>query len=76
MTDFKLLQEFRERKDFSQEELAHKLGYKSKGSYSLIESGKTKISIDLANKLVTILELNSSEILTLFFNIKVPETQT
>lgn len=44
------------------------LGYKSKGSYSLIESGKTKVHINLANKIIKILELNSKEILALFFN--------
>jgi DNA-binding XRE family transcriptional regulator len=42
------------------------LGYKSKGSYSLIESGKRKMHINLANKITEILELDSKEILALF----------
>ncbi|MBN1039051.1 XRE family transcriptional regulator [Clostridium botulinum] len=63
-----LLIKFRKRKKYSQEKMAKMLGYKSKGSYSLIESGKTKINIDLANKIVKILDLSSREILVLFFN--------
>lgn len=65
----KLLIKFRERKHYSQEQMAKMLGYKSKASYCLIESGKTKIHIDLANKIIKILELNQKEILDLFFNI-------
>lgn len=63
-----LLIKFRERKKYSQEQMAKMLGYRSKGSYSLIESGKTKVHIELANKLIKILELTSEEILVLFFN--------
>lgn len=63
-----LLVQFRERKKFSQEKMANLLGYKSKGSYSLIESGKTKVHINLANKISEILELTPKEILALFFN--------
>lgn len=48
--------------------MAKMLGYKSKGSYSLIESGKTKVHMSLANKIIEILELTSEETLTLFFN--------
>ena len=48
--------------------MAKMLGYKSKASYSLIESGKTKITIDLANKLVKILGLKSKDILDIFFD--------
>jgi DNA-binding XRE family transcriptional regulator len=63
-----LLIQFRERKNYSQEQMAKMLGYKSKGSYSLIESGKTKVHINLANKIIEILELTSEEVLALFFN--------
>ncbi|WP_017211818.1 helix-turn-helix transcriptional regulator [Clostridium beijerinckii] len=66
--DTGLLIKFRERKKYSQQQMAKMLGYKSKGSYSLIESGKTKVHINLANKITKILELNSNEILDLFFN--------
>lgn len=48
--------------------MAKMLGYKSKASYSLIESGKTKVHIILANKIAKILELTSEEVLALFFN--------
>lgn len=63
-----LLIQFRERKNYSQEQMAKMLGYKSKGSYSLIESGKTKVHINLANKMTEILELTPEEVLALFFN--------
>ena len=63
-----LLIKFRENKKYSQEQMAKMLGYKSKASYSLIESGKTKITIDLANKLVKILGLKSKDILDIFFD--------
>ncbi|MFQ9979586.1 helix-turn-helix transcriptional regulator [Clostridium cadaveris] len=63
-----LLIKFRENKKYSQEQMAKLLGYKSKASYSLIESGKTKITIDLANKLVKILGLKSKDILDIFFD--------
>lgn len=64
-----LLIEFRERKGFSQEHMSNILGYKSKASYCLIESGKTKVHIELANKISKALELNKDEILTVFFNL-------
>lgn len=65
----RLLVSFRERKGYSQEKMAKLLGYKSKASYCLIETGKTRVNIDLANKIVFALELNKNEILKLFFNI-------
>lgn len=72
----KLLVQFRDRKQYSQQQMAQMLGYKSKGSYSLIESGKTKVHIELANKIVKILDLSEVEILSLFFNYKVLKSQT
>lgn len=65
----RLLIEFRERKQYSQEQMAKMLDYKSKGSYCLIECGKTKVHIGLANRISEILELSQKEILSLFFNI-------
>lgn len=65
-----LLIQFRERKNYSQEQMAKMLGYKSKGSYSLIESGKTKVHINLANKITEILELTPEEVLALFLTNK------
>lgn len=67
--NIKLLIEFREKKGYSQERMATILGYKSKASYSLIESGKTKISINLANEIIKILDLSKDDILKVFFNI-------
>lgn len=64
-----LLIKFRERKGYSQGKMAELLGYKSKASYSLIESGKTKVHISLANQIVKILELNKTEIIKVFFNL-------
>lgn len=67
--NIKLLIEFREKKGYSQEQMATILGYKSKASYSLIESGKTKISINLANEIIKILDLSKDDVLKVFFNI-------
>lgn len=72
----KKLIEFRERKGYSQEQMAKILGYKNKASYCLIESGKTRMHIDLANKVSRVLELSDNEILEVFFNLKVLENQT
>ena len=72
----KKLIEFRERKGYSQEQMAKILGYKNKASYCLIESGKTRMHIDLANKISRVLELSNNEILEVFFNLKVLESQT
>lgn len=69
--NIKRLIEFRERKGYSQEQMAKALGYKSKASYSLIEAGKTRIHIELANKISNVLELTKNEILEIFFNNKV-----
>ena len=72
----KKLIEFRERQGYSQEQMAKILGYKNKASYCLIESGKTRMHIDLANKVSRVLELSDNEILEVFFNLKVLENQT
>lgn len=72
----KKLVKFRERKGYSQEQMAKTLGYKNKASYCLIEAGKTRMHIDLANEVSRILELSDNEILEVFFNSKVPEIQT
>lgn len=67
----RLIEEFRERKRYSQEQMAKALGYTSKASYCLIEAGKTRIHIELANKISKVLELSRNEILEIFFNHKV-----
>ena len=72
----KKLIEFGEKKGYSQEQMAKILGYKNKASYCLIESGKTRMHIDLAKKISRVLELSNNEILEVFFNLKVLESQT
>lgn len=67
--DYVLLIEFRERKGYSQEQMAQILGYKSKASYCLIETGKTKVHINLANEISKALGLSKDEILRVFFNL-------
>lgn len=71
-----LLAKKREEKGYSQQQIAEKLGYKNKASYSLIENGKTKVNIELANKLCEILQLSNKDIIEIFFENKVHENQT
>lgn len=71
-----LLAETRSKKGFTQNYMAKKLNYKSKASYSLIENGKSKITIDLALKIKNILNLDEDEFRKIFFMNKVLETQT
>ena len=71
-----LLAETRGKKGFTQNYMAKKLNYKSKASYSLIENGKSRITIDLALKIKDILNLNEGEFRKIFFANEVLETQT
>jgi len=63
----KALVKFRERAGYCQEKMATLLGYKSKGSYCLIEQGKTKVSIELALKIKYVLKLSTNEFLEFFY---------
>lgn len=69
--DLKLLIIKREKMGFTQKQMANLLGYKSKGSYCLIENGKAKITIELAKKIKHILKLSNKEFNIIFFNDKV-----
>lgn len=71
-----LLAKIRESKGFTQEIMSKKLNYKSKGSYCLIENGKSKISVDLALDIKNILNLSDEEFKRIFFTNKVQETKT
>lgn len=74
--NLELLIKFREEKGFTQEDMAKKLNYKSKGSYCLIENGKSRITIELAKNIRNILNLNEKEFKRIFFEDEVPETKT
>lgn len=66
-----LLAEIRDKNGFSQEYMAKKLNYKSKGSYCLIEKGKSKVTVDLAVNIKSILNLSEDEFRAIFFENKV-----
>lgn len=71
-----LLSKIRESRGLTQENMSQKLSYKSKGSYCLIENGKSKITVDLALKIKNILNLSEEEFKKIFFASEVQETQT
>lgn len=62
-----LLIKAREKMGYSQKQMAKLLGYKSKGSYCLIENGKTRIHLELASEIKSILNLSDEEFLEIFF---------
>lgn len=62
-----LLIKARENMGYSQKQMAKLLGYKSKGSYCLIEKGKTRIHLELASEMKSILDLSDEEFLKIFF---------
>lgn len=65
------LKELRKKQGLTQEDMALALGYKDKSSYCLIENGKSRVTVDTANKIASILSLNSTQTQEIFFNIKV-----
>ncbi|AKN32631.1 XRE family transcriptional regulator [Clostridium carboxidivorans P7] len=71
-----LLSQIREEKGFTQEGMSQKLNYKSKGSYCLIENGKSKITVELALSIKSILDLTEEEFKKIFFINEVQENQT
>ncbi len=71
-----LLTKIRESKGFTQENMSKKLNYKSKGSYCLIENGKSKVTVDLALSIKSILNLSEEEFKKIFFANEVQETKT
>ncbi len=71
-----LLKSERIKRGITQEILAKSLGFKDKSSYCLIEKGKTTVSIDIANKIVTRLGLSKEVAYKIFFDPEVQETST
>lgn len=61
------LRELRKEKGLTQEDMALALGYKDKSSYCLIENGKSRVTIDIANRIATILNLSSTQTQDIFF---------
>lgn len=57
------LKELRKQKGFTQAYLATKLGYKSKSGYSMLENGKTKLSISKAKTLSKLYKIDIEKIL-------------
>lgn len=74
--NLELLVAKREGMGFTQEKMAKLLGYKSKGSYCLIENGKVKITLDIAKSIKNILQLTNKEFNTIFFTEEVQENKT
>ncbi|MFL0197333.1 helix-turn-helix transcriptional regulator [Clostridium sp. WILCCON 0269] len=71
-----LLTQIRESKGFTQEAMSRRLNYKSKGSYCLIENGKSKITVELALDIKDILNLTEKEFKEIFFGNRVRESKT
>lgn len=67
-----LLKRIREEKGYTQEYMAHKLGYKGKSGYCMLENGAVKLSVEKAIKISDVLEVDPS----IFFTSKVEETST
>lgn len=57
------LQDLRKIKGYTQEQMAHKLGYKDKSSYCHIEKGKVKITLDVLIRICKILEVDINDLL-------------
>ncbi|NMA02938.1 MAG: helix-turn-helix transcriptional regulator [Clostridia bacterium] len=57
------LHALRKTKGYTQEQMAHKLGYKDKSSYCHIEKGNVKITLELLQKICEILEVDIKDIL-------------
>ncbi len=69
-----LLKEERVKRGITQETMAKQLGFKDKSSYCLMEKGKTSISVDVANKIIAVLDLSKTSAYNIFFTPEVKET--
>lgn len=65
------LRELRKERGLTQEAMALALGYKDKSSYCLIENGKSRVTVDTANKIASVLNLNSTQTQEIFFTYRV-----
>lgn len=65
--DYAYLRSLRESRQITQETMASILGYSSKGSYSLIESGKQAITTPIASAISTALGMSKDEFIRAFF---------
>lgn len=65
------LRELRKERGLTQEAMAFALGYKDKSSYCLIENGKSRVTVDTAKKIASVLNLNSTQTQEIFFTYKV-----
>lgn len=65
--DYAYLRSLRESRQITQETMASILGYSSKGSYSLIESGKQAITTPIASAISTALGMSKDELIRAFF---------
>lgn len=61
-----LLKEKRRKKGFTQTQMGKKLNYSGKTGYSMLESGKVKITLEKAYKIKEILELTDDEFHLIF----------
>lgn len=57
------LRQIRIQKGFTQEQIAHKIGYRSKSSYSMLENGQTEMTIKKAKRICGILGIPLTELL-------------
>ncbi|WP_414150341.1 helix-turn-helix transcriptional regulator [Acetobacterium carbinolicum] len=67
------VRELRENRGYTQDDMAEKLGLKSKNAYSMKERGERKFSLEEANKISLIFEMPIEQI---FFNNEVTKKIT
>lgn len=65
--DYAYIRSLRKSRQITQETMASILGYSSKGSYSLIESGKQAITTPIASAISTALGMSKDEFIRAFF---------
>ena len=56
------LKKAREKKGYTQEQMAEKLGYRGKSGYNMLENGNVTLSLKTAKKIAEILEIPLNEV--------------
>lgn len=67
-----ILKEIRQKKGYTQDYMAKKLGYKNKSGYCMLEKGLVKMTLEKARVIAEILDIDP----TIFFESYVQETTT
>ena len=62
-----LIKSKREKKGYTQEQMAKKLNYKSKSSYNFLENGPTSITLEMLEQIFEIIPFTKKEKTHIFF---------